>query len=87
MYVHDKQQWPLVPANVPSLESNQSPKLLQLTGHFGTKTVRHQYRMVPKCLEIIWHQFFTGAEMSGTSAEIPWDTSAPSVKWAIVSSE
>ena len=52
-------------------------------GHFGTKTVRHQYRMVPKCLETIRHQIFTGAELSGhfgTSAEIPRDTSAPSVK-------
>ena len=26
--------------------------------HFGTKTVRHQYRMVPKCLETIRHQIF-----------------------------
>jgi len=52
-------------------------------GHFGTKTVRHQYRMVPKCLETIRHQIFTGAELSGhfgTSAEMPRDTSAPSVK-------
>ena len=51
--------------------------------HFGTTTVRHQYRMVPKCLETIRHQIFTGAELSGhfgTSAEIPRDTSAPSVK-------
>ena len=40
--------------------------------HFGIKTVRHQYIMI-----------FTGAELSGhfgTSAEIPRDTSAPSVK-------
>ena len=54
-----------------------------LTGHFGTKTVRHQYRMVLKCLETIRHQIFTGAELSGhfgTSAEIPRNTSAPSVK-------
>ena len=51
--------------------------------HFGTKTVRHQYKMVPKCLETIRHQIFTGAELSkhfGTNAEIPRDTSAPSVK-------
>ena len=67
--------------------------LMMLTGHFGTKTVRHQYGMVPKCLETIRHQFFTGAELSGhvgTSAEIARDTSAPSVKntlWAIVLSE
>jgi len=33
--------------------------------HFGTTTVRHQYRMVPKFLETIRHQFFTGAELSG----------------------
>ena len=39
--------------------------------------------MVPKCLETIRHQIFTGAELSGhfgTSAEIPRDTAAPSVK-------
>ena len=51
--------------------------------HFGTRTVRHQYRMVPKCLETIRHQIFTGAELSGhfgTSAKIPRDISAPSVK-------
>jgi len=24
-----------------------------VTGHFGTKTVRHHYRMVPKCLETL----------------------------------
>ena len=66
------------------LSSLLSPVLPSLTdtsapGHFGTKTVRHQYRMVPKCLETIRHQIFTGAELSA-SAEIPRDTSAPSVK-------
>jgi len=55
----------------------------KLTKHFGTKTVQHQYRMVPKCLETLRHQIFTGAKVSGhfgTSAKIPRDTSAPSVK-------
>jgi len=46
--------------------------------HFGTKTVWHHYGMVPKCLETIRHQFFTGAELSGHFGP---DSSAPVPKY------
>jgi len=45
-------------------------------GHFGTKKVWHQYRMVPKCLETIQHQFFCWCRTVRTLAKIPQDTSA-----------
>jgi len=64
-----------------------------LAWNLAYRTLRHQdisaprqfgiNRMVPKCLETIRHQIFTGAELSGhfgTSAEIPRDTLAPYVK-------
>jgi len=52
----------------------------KLTRHFGTST---EWRRSVSTLETILHQIFTGAELSGhfgISAEIPRDTSAPSVK-------